>query len=159
MALQTISTECSCRCLVVTEYRAASFSTEPIVACLQCADIEVVLRDIATISTTLKHEGSTRTSNFVLTGSVVATSFLFTGGGSEIVTGGFGCMTMAYQGLRLTHLITMIAKIKAFERAIRDKPDLCGCLCTGGGHGSLDAMGGTCDLTFRNRPEDNIGNH
>lgn len=42
--------ECSCRGLVVTEYCVVSFSTESIVVCMHCADIELFLRAIATTS-------------------------------------------------------------------------------------------------------------
>lgn len=155
---QTIPTDCDCRCLLVTGYHAASFSTEPIVTCLTCAEQGVVIAEISKVSKELKHRGNERSLGFVGATISTAAAILATGGASEILSGGLGVTTSAYLSVRLVHLFKMLSRVKAFRDTVSKvpKPVLVGCKC------SLlpedMRQGGKCDLTFRDVPDDHIGN-
>lgn len=119
---QTIITNCGCRCLLVTGYYAATFSTKTFLASLHCADIAVVVHGIATTLKNLKYEANRRSLAFVTTAASVSASFVFTMGASEIVPSGINSGTTAYLGVRLAHLANMIANLKMFKKTVKVKP-------------------------------------
>lgn len=158
LAQQTIKTDCACRCLLVTGYSAVTFNTKAIVTCLHCVDTKLVLSAIATTLKDLKYQANKRSFALAMKATFLATSSAVTMGASEIATCGIGVSTATYLAVRLAHLVKMIFRLKEFKKAVRENPELQGCQCTGAGNGGLDAIDGKCDLTFRNRPDDNIGN-
>lgn len=152
---QTIVTTCDCRCFLVTGYHAATFDTDSIVTCLRCADTDVVLAAVSKNLKELKQEGSKRTLALIATGLGVTTTAVATGGLSEILSAGLGSVTCVGLSVRLSHLTYMTFRLKAFKKEIKEKPILHGCRCVGSDESTLD---GKCDLTFRDRPDDQLGN-
>lgn len=156
LSRQTISTPCGCRCLLVTGYHAATFSTDQIVTCLNCASTDEVIAKIAGVLKKLKHEWNKRALSATGAGITTVTAFVATAGTSELLSGGLGSTTTGYFTVRLTHVGWMIRRLKNFREQIRQEPDLDTCKCvTWDGSKRVD---GKCGLTFRNRPDDDAGN-
>lgn len=155
---QTIPTPCRCRCLLVTGYHAASFSTEPIVTCFTCVEQCTVIAEISKIRKELKHRVNERSLEFLGASISTAAAILATGGTSELLSGGLGVTTSAYLSVRLAHILKMLSRLKTFRDVVSTipKPVMDSCKCS-----DLDEnrrIDGKCDLTFRDKPDDHIGN-
>lgn len=124
--------------------------------CLSCTDRSVVISQIAAVCKDLKHKSNERMLQGVGAAIATASAFLATGGLSELLSGGLGTTSSAYLGIRLAHIRFMLSRLKTFRDRISDGCVLDGCRCSTAPGDMRE--NGKCDLTFRERPDDNIGN-
>lgn len=153
---QTIQTPCGCRCLLVTKYHAATFSTEEIVTCLHCADLDTVIAKITRTSQQMRYKSRARLAAVLGSGVASAGAFLATLGLSAVLTGALGVTSTVYLVGRQAHLAVMRFKIRRFKEKVRDKPRLKTCRCVG--LGLLTDKVGKCALSFRDKPDSRLGN-
>ena len=156
---KTISQECNCTCINITEYKALSFNTDAVRGCLFC-DKASLLHDGADIQLRkLKQSRNTGSISAVSAGIGSTAAFIATAGLSELFSGGLGITTTVYKSTRVAHLLWAARKLKRFRDSVlwnREHVRVEGCLCdpgdeddfAGGEVGKREVVPGLCELSI-----------